>query len=289
MATPTMDNIKKKMQQMKNEKENAMDLADQAEEKTAQLAEKLRLQEEENESLNIRLGTLDKELDKTTAELERANVDLEEAAKQANDTENEVNGLQKRITSIEEEFEKIEDRLSKATQNLAEASHSADENERARKSLASRNQADKERIAQLEKQIAEFGSCAEESDKRYDDICAKISVMELDLERTEERADSAEFKLLELAEELKVVGNNMRSLEVSEQEAKSREEGQAEQIRDMGERLKEAEERADLGERTISKLQKECDRLEDELLVEKEKYKNISEELEQTVNELQGY
>lgn len=289
MATPTMDNIKKKMQQMKNEKENAMDLADQAEEKTAQLAEKLRLQEEENESLNIRLATLDKELDKTNVELERANVDLEEAAKQASDTENEVNGLQKRIQSIEEEFEKIEDRLSKATQNLAEASHSADENERARKSLASRNQQDKERIAQLEKQIAEFGACAEESDKRYDDICGKISVMELDLERTEERAESAEFKLLELAEELKVVGNNMRSLEVSEQEAKSREEGQAEQIRDMGERLKEAEERADLGERTIAKLQKECDRLEDELLVEKEKYKNISEELEQTVNELQGY
>ena len=96
-------------------------------------------------------------------------------------------------------------------------------------------------------------------------------------------------KLLELAEELKVVGNNMRSLEVSEQEAKSREEGQAEQIRDMGTRLKDAEERADLGERTIAKLQKECDRLEDELLQEKEKYKNISEELEQTVNELQGY
>jgi len=81
----------------------------------------------------------------------------------------------------------------------------------------------------------------------------------------------------------------MRSLEVSEQEAKSREEGQAELIRDMGERLKSAEERADLGERTISKLQKECDRLEEELVKEKEKYKNISEELEQTVNELQGY
>jgi hypothetical protein len=75
-----------------------------------------------------------------------------------------------------------------------------------------------------------------------------------------------------------------------------------------------AEERADLGDRTIAKLQKECDRLEglvliysnvffiilililnflnlfkDELLVEKEKLKNITEELEQTVNELQGY
>jgi predicted nucleic acid-binding Zn-ribbon protein len=289
MATPTMDNIKKKMQQMKNEKENANDLADQAEEKVTQLIEKLKLQETENDSLNVRLSTLDKELDKTNAELERTNADLETAAKEASDTEHEVNGLQKRITTIEEEFEKIEERLIKATQNLAEASHSADENERARKSLESRNKADKERIVQLEKQITEFGSCAEESDKRYDDVCGKITVMEVDLERTEERADSAEFKLLELAEELKVVGNNMRSLEVSEQEAKSREEGQAEQIRDMGERLKDAEERADLGERTISKLQKECDRLEDELLQEKEKYKNISEELEQTVNELQGY
>jgi len=284
-----MDNIKKKMMQMKNEKENAMDQADQAEEKTAQLAEKLRFQDEENEGLNVRLATLDKELEKTNGELEKVNADLEKAAKEASDTEHEVNDLQKRITTIEEEFEKIEEKLAKAITNLAEASHSADENERARKSLASRNQADKERIAQLEKQITEFGSCAEESDKRYDDVSGKISVMEVDLERTEERADSAEFKLLELAEELKVVGNNMRSLEVSEQEAKSREEGQAEQIREMGDRLKDADERAELGERTISKLQKECDRLEDELLTEKEKYKNISEELEQTVNELQGY
>jgi len=289
MATPTMDNIKKKMMQMKNEKENAMDLADQAEEKTAQLAEKLRLQLEENEGLEVRLQTLDKELEKTSAELERTNANLEEAAKQASDTEHEVNDLQKRIQTIEEEFEKVEEKLAKATSNLAEASHSADENERARKSLESRNKADNERIVQLEKQIAEFGACAEESDKRYDDVSGKISVMELDLERTEERAESAEFKLIELAEELKVVGNNMRSLEVSEQEAKSREEGQAEQIRDMGERLKDAEERADLGEKTILTLQKECDRLEDELLVEKEKYENISEELEQTVNELQGY
>jgi chromosome segregation ATPase len=289
MATPTMDNIKKKMQAMKNEKENAIELADQQEEKTAALAEKLRIQQEENEGLEIRLSTLDKELEKTNVELEKTNAELERAAKEASDTEHEVNGLQKRIQQIEEEFEKVEEKLAKATANLAEASHAADENERSRKSLESRNKADKERITQLEKQIGEFGACAEESDKRYDDVTNKITVMEVDLERTEERAESAEFKLLELAEELKVVGNNMRSLEVSEREAKSREEGQAELIRDMAERLKVAEERADLGERTISKLQKECDRLEDELLQEKEKYKNISEELEQTVNELQGY
>ncbi len=41
MATPTMDQIKKKMQAMKQEKENATDLADQAEEKTKLAEQKL--------------------------------------------------------------------------------------------------------------------------------------------------------------------------------------------------------------------------------------------------------
>lgn len=43
MATPTMDSIKKKMQAMKLEKENAMDRADQAEQKTKDLEEKIKL------------------------------------------------------------------------------------------------------------------------------------------------------------------------------------------------------------------------------------------------------
>ena len=81
----------------------------------------------------------------------------------------------------------------------------------------------------------------------------------------------------------------MKSLEVSEQEAMQREESYEEQIRDLTSRLKDAEQRADLAERTMAKLQKEVDRLEDELLAEKEKYKSVSEELDMTLNELSGY
>lgn len=62
--------------------------------------------------------------------------------------------------------------------------------------------------------------------------------MEVDLERTEDKADAAETKLAELEEELKVVGNNMKMLEISEQEALSREESYDEQIREMSSRLK---------------------------------------------------
>ena len=46
-------------------------------------------------------------------------------------------------------------------------------------------------------------------------------------------------KILELEEELKVVGNNMKSLEVSEQEAIAREESYEENIRDLSARLKD--------------------------------------------------
>jgi len=92
-----------------------------------------------------------------------------------------------------------------------------------------------------------------------------------------------------LEEELRVVGNNLKSLEVSEEKALQREESYEEQIRVLTQRLKEAETRAEFAERSVQKLQKEVDRLEDELVHEKEKYKAISEELDQTFQELSGY
>jgi chaperonin cofactor prefoldin len=42
-------------------------------------------QEEENDALNVRLSTLDKELERTQSELEVVNSRLETAAKQASD------------------------------------------------------------------------------------------------------------------------------------------------------------------------------------------------------------
>jgi tropomyosin-1 len=86
-----------------------------------------------------------------------------------------------------------------------------------------------------------------------------------------------------------VVGNNLKSLEVSEEKALQREDSFEEQIRVLSSRLKEAETRAEFAERSVQKLQKEVDRIEDDLVHEKERYKAISEELDQTFQELSGY
>merc|ERR1711971_722840 len=93
----------------------------------------------------------------------------------------------------------------------------------------------------------------------------------------------------ELEEELRVVANNLKSLEVAEEKANQREKTYKEQIKTLSAKLKQAEARAEFAEKSVQKLQKEVDRLEDELVSEQEKYKAITEELEQTFAEMSGY
>merc|ERR1712029_1284260 len=105
----------------------------------------------------------------------------------------------------------------------------------------------------------------------------------------EERADTGETKIIELEEELRVVATNLKSLEVSEEKANQREASYKEQIKHLTAKLKQAEAGAEFAERAVQKLQKEVDRLEDELVHEKEKFKAVSDELDQTFAEMSGY
>merc|ERR1712157_599609 len=96
-----------------------------------------------------------------------------------------------------------------------------------------------------------------------------------DLEKAEERADTGETKILELEEELRVVANNLKSLEVAEEKANARESSYKGQIKTLTAKLKQAEARAEFAEKSVMKLQAEVDRLEDELISEQEKFKAI--------------
>ncbi|XP_039758318.1 tropomyosin-2 isoform X2 [Pararge aegeria] len=200
--------------------------------------------------------------------------------------ESEVAALNRRIQLLEEDLERSEERLATATAKLAEASQAADESERARKVLENRSLADEERMDALENQLKEARFLAEEADKKYDEVARKLAMVEADLERAEERAETGESKIVELEEELRVVGNNLKSLEVSEEKATQREETYEGQVKLLDAQLKEAEARAEFAERSVQKLQKEVDRLEDELVAEKEKYKDIGDDLDTAFVEL---
>ncbi|XP_071554068.1 uncharacterized protein Tm1 isoform X4 [Temnothorax nylanderi] len=203
--------------------------------------------------------------------------------------ESEVAALNRRIQLLEEDLERSEERLATATAKLAEASQAADESERARKILENRSLADEERMDALENQLKEARFLAEEADKKYDEVARKLAMVEADLERAEERAEAGESKIVELEEELRVVGNNLKSLEVSEEKATQREETFEGQVKILDSQLKEAEARAEFAERSVQKLQKEVDRLEDVLVNERCKYKAIADEMDQTFADLAGY
>ncbi|XP_072153105.1 uncharacterized protein [Bemisia tabaci] len=202
--------------------------------------------------------------------------------------ESEVAALNRRIQLLEEDLERSEERLATATAKLAEASQAADESERIRKALENRTNMEDDRVAVLEQQLQQARYIAEDSDKKYEEVARKLVMMEQDLERAEERAEQSDSKIVELEEELRVVGNNLKSLEVSEEKANQREEEYKQQIKNLTNRLKEAEARAEFAERSVQKLQKEVDRLEDDLVLEREKNKQLQEEMEATLHDIQN-
>lgn len=61
-----------------------------------------------------------------------------------------------------------------------------------------------------------------------------------DLQRAEDRAESGENKIVDLEEELRVIGENLKALEVAEEKAQQREEEYKRQVKTLSEKLKNA-------------------------------------------------
>jgi len=116
-----------------------------------------------------------------------------------------------------------------------------------------------------------------------------VALFEGDLERNEERADTAEVKLKDLEEEVRVLSNTLRSLEVSEMEAKQREINFAELMKESAEELADYEERADTAETEGIQVQKRIDQLEEELLAAQTKYQDLIKLMAATDAEVAEY
>merc|ERR1712137_868376 len=122
-----MDAIKKKMQAMKVEKDNACDRGDQCEE--ASKAAKLRAEKAEDEvaELNAKARQLETEVDLCTEKLAIVSLQLEEKEKSLLAAEAEMNALNRRVSGLEEDLEKTEEKLLQAATKLDKAGTAADD------------------------------------------------------------------------------------------------------------------------------------------------------------------
>lgn len=284
-----MEAIKKKMQHMKNEKDLIQDKIDLFEYKNKALDIRLDKTLEEASLLTRKITSLDNEFETAKEALLQTNQKLEERQATLQSTESEVNTLNRKVNGIEEDYEKSEQRLVIATTKNAEASEAADNSDRMKKVLENRLIVDDERMESLEGQLKDARFLAEEADRKYDEVSTKLAEVELNLERAEERADTGEAKIVELEEELCCVGNNLKSLGNAQEHAKAREKVYKERVTTLTKQGRSADARVFAAERTITKLQKEVDRIEDELSLEKEKFKGLTDELDQTFNEIGSY
>jgi len=277
------------MQHMKVEKDDAME-KQEANEGLCKVADTrvMKTQEEVNE-LKKRLSQLESEYVIAQETFTKVTATLADKENKLMKTELELNQLGKKVQIVEEKFETTEEKLKADTAQLVIVTQTHDEAERMRKLLESRALSDGERIKSLEASLKEATSQAEEGDRKCAEVVEKLGIVEQEVEFNEDRGNSCDVQILEKNEELKVVENNLKSLEVSEQNAALMEDEYKKTIKNLTAKMKQAEARAEFAERTVQKLLKSVDAVEDELRCQQEKFKAITTELEVTYSEMTGY
>ncbi|KAI0983125.1 hypothetical protein GJ496_002708 [Pomphorhynchus laevis] len=288
-SSNSMESIRKKLSSMRQEKEDAIDVADKEEQKCKKIEEEVEKLEEEQVDILKKISITENEIVNATSQLNDLKNRLEAENAKAVECETQVTTLQKDLRDTEDEINRLEEKLAQANSLLNEASTVKDEGDRGCKALEQRKIQDSDRRNLLEMQLNDVKYSAQAADDNYADVAKKMEIIDMDLDNSEKLAREAEARLIELEEELLVCSNNMRSLEVSNEKRSKIESVAEEQIKDLRNKLQQAEDRVVAAESKTLELQKTVDRVEDEIALEKEKYKVISEDLEITLVELSGY
>jgi len=284
-----MESIQKKMLQLKALKEAAQDKENSLTNRLAELNNLLKERDDQILHLGKNIMHVENDLDTTTEKLLKAQVDIEQAEKDQLVKEEEVSGLQRRVILLDDDITRSEGRLSIESKKLEEAAKLADEVERARKILENKGMQNDEKIDSLDQNIVMATSVAMDSSRKMEEASRKLGMTSVDLERTIKRCEDCEVQIQELEDELKVVGQNMKTLELSETDALARQEKFEETIRTLTHSLKMTEIQAAQSEREAARLQKELDAVSLELDDWRVKYEEVCVELEQTFNEMAGY
>jgi len=274
---------------LKNLKEGAADNEKSLQQNITELNKILVERDHEILQIGKKIMKVENSLDDKTEKLEAATLGLEEAEKQELINEEEVSALQRRSSLLDDDVARSDGRLNVETTKLTEAAEAAEKVEIQRKLLEARSFVNDERMDDLEARIVIAQEVALRSTRNAEEAARKLAMTQSDLDRSNEKDKEAEAKIQELEDQLNVVGQNMKTLELSETNALKRHEDAEEKIRDLILNNKFTEIQAAAAEREVAKLVKELELLVADLNEWKEKYQEICIELEQTFNEMAGY
>jgi len=282
-----MDNIRKKMQSLKYETDGMIRSCEDNEIVTKDFNGRADQCDIEIRDLTKKITRLEHSFDETSEKLIKAKASLEEKEKELKEKEEDLSTLSRRVILMEDEVKKCDDKLAKATLDLSLESKRADSVLKKVNILNSKCMNNEVEIEEMNKQEKEAKLMWQDADKKFDEISRRLGVMEDELRRAMERVHNSEKRTAEIDEELKVVGENMKQLEVAEEKALAREEKYKDQINNtLLQRLKMADARAEYGEMNITKLNQRIDSIEDDIVREKMKIQHVSGELDETFDDM---
>merc|ERR1719411_2239655 len=207
------------------------------------------------------MQAMESQFDVCTEDLFNQTVKLEEMEKKAGNAESEVSALRGRNILLQENNEKQEERLAKATLELAGACKRADASVRKRTELENAVSSNEESIDNLDKQLCESKVNLSDSENKFEDISRKLATLEADAACGNERAEGAEKTI-------------------------QREEASQNEILELLYKLKMSDYRGENAEMNIQRLNVRIDQVEEDLLSEKYKIKKVSDDLNQTFEDM---
>merc|ERR1712233_122064 len=281
-----MDAIRKKMQSLKSETDSLYSIIHNFEEETKEPNRRSDQADCDIRDYGKKVHGLEIEFDETCDKLQKASESLEEKEKMYREGEGDVSALSRRIMLMEEEAKKSEENLAGTVTKLATTSKEADNILKKVKAVESTCVNNEVTLEELDKNLRASTKMAADNEQKLDELSRKLGVQEEELKRAIERAELAESKLKGIEEELQMVGENMKQLELSAEKAVEREEKLKDKILSIQNKFKSAEGRYEYGEMNITKLNQRIDDIEDEIFREKLKIKKVSDELSETFDDM---
>jgi len=242
---------------------------------------------DEIKNLQKKIQQTESAFDVCTEDLFNQTIKLEEMEKKAGNAEGQVGDLARRLLLMEESSVKSEERLAISATNLAKTSIEADQSIKDQHVISEVCAKKSENNDGLETQLKDAQYTLTESENKYETLARKLNTMETEAVRSNERAETVETKFIDIEDELKVVGANQQTLEVSEEKSLEREDVLQKQIKELMAKLKLADTRSENAEMDIGRLNVRIDKVEEDLVTEKSKIKQVSDDLNAVFTDLE--
>ena len=281
-----MDAIRKKMQSLKSETDQLYSTIMRHETTVKEANAKNDEHECSIRDLGKKIQTYEVNFDETNDKLTKVLASYEEKEKEFKNAEEDVGALTRRVMLMEEEAKKADTALAETVTKLAVQSKDADAILKQVKYFENKTMNNKMELEEGDKNLRETTKMAADNEQKLDEITRKLGVQEDESKRALERAELAEGKLKDVETELETIGENMKQLEISAEKATEREEKLKDKILNLMDRFKVAEARYEYGESNITKLNHRIDDIEDEIYREKLKIKKVSDELNDTFDDM---